>query len=92
MLRPETHKSIAEQAEYLAGVASGEGEYGLANSLWAFEAKHRRLIEESYAALATDLRAGKSVRLDEPLLHALRKRQLIDRSEFEQHRAAIQGP
>lgn len=89
MLRPETHKHIARQAEELASIASGEGEHGLANALWAFEAKHQRLVEQSYGAEATRLRDGDTSRLDAVLLLALRKRHMVTREEFERFRALL---
>lgn len=93
MLRPETHLAIASQADYLAGVASGEGHFGLANSLWAFESKHKALAEEARVLQAQALRDGtlNDVQLDMALLHALRKRQLINREEFERFRARVEG-
>jgi len=90
MLHPHTHRSIADQAECLASIASGEGEFGLANGLWTFEAKHRRLAEEAWAPLADEVRAGtRPVTVE--TLHALRKRHLLSREEFEQLRAAIEA-
>lgn len=91
MLLPETYKIIASHASFLASVASGDGEYGLANSLWAFEARYKKLVEKAYAQQAEDLRAGKlRIPVDMALLHALRKRHLITREEFECFRSVVE--
>lgn len=91
MLLPETYKVIASHASFLASVASGDGDYALANSLWAFEARYKRLVEKAYAVQAERLRHGElRVRLDMVLLHALRKRHLITRDEFECYRTIVE--
>lgn len=88
MLRPHTYRHIAAMAEYLASVASGEGDFALADQLWAFEAKHEQLAEKAWVVLGDQLRAG-TVDPDMPMLHALRKRHLISREEFVEHRATL---
>lgn len=90
MLTPEMHTNIARLANMLGGIASGEGDFELANLLWRFEHKHEQQSERARERQAEDLREGRLRDMDMPLLHALRVRGLITDAEFERGAAQVE--
>lgn len=83
--RANTLLRIAHQAEHLASVVSGFGEYGLANQLWAFEARMKAEASLARADLARSVLAHE-VRPSYAQLHDLRRHGLMTRAEFEAER------
>lgn len=91
MTSPDTYKRLANQAEGMASIVSGFGEYALANGLWAFESKMRQRAVEAREQQAHDFREGRLTSPTLEQLHDWRKNGLLTREEFLSAREAIEG-